>query len=102
MRFLLKNLGTEFALKSFQFAYPVHVGHVHLQLVASHVPLATNLALIRSCTALCSGSANVMTVRCRVVSADRRLVAEGHVTDLALECRRPFLQKKQQDHKLCD
>ena len=81
MRFLLKNLGTEFALKSFQFAYPVHVGHVQLQRLFLNVFLAAKLALVTSF------GARSCSVRHFVVSAEGGVVAEHHVTDLTMDTR---------------
>ena len=57
-----------------------------------HQLLAANIALVFSSRILRSVAS--MSMRCVVVRADRWMVAEHHVTDLALYSRRQYLDKQ--------
>ena len=86
MNFLLERLCAIVTLKSFQFAYSVHVGHVQLQRLLLNVFLAAKLALVTSF------SAGSCSVRCVVLSAEGGVVAEHHVTDLTVDTRPQYLK----------
>ena len=90
--FLRKDLWTNLTLKFFDITNTMDCRKVSLEIAFKHELPAAKLAVVPCVRMLRSAVAGALSMRCVVVSADRWLVAEHHVTDLTPDAGGPCLK----------